>query len=363
MNYDWLASARAQFSRLSLNLPHALLIQGESGVGKHVLAKEMVASLLCEQPSVHDEANSACGECKNCTMFASGNHPDFHYISSERFVESADSSHLTYAERYLETPEKRGKRKPRKVITVDQIRTLIDNFNLSNHSAETKVALIEPADAMNINAANALLKLLEEPSADSVLILICKDVSRLPMTIRSRCIALSIDPPSTEQAVSCLVSEGIVETTAHKALAICGGAPLAALACARSEEVNNFEVLIEALAAYLNEAAGPVATRDVVVKLQSLERLISWLQMLVSWLISAAQNSGPAGQPSGEAPWQAYSRTFSKLSRRLDASKLPALFLLYDELALMKQQDLDIINPGLLLDRWLISFSRAIGKC
>ncbi len=357
MNYDWLASARAQFSRLSENTPHALLIQGGPGLGKHVLAGEIVASLLCDQPLDREGAHCACGRCKNCAMFESGNHPDFHYISSERFVESGDSPHLTYTERYLEAPEKRGKRKPRKIISVDQIRSLIENFCLSNHSAPNKVALIEPADAMNINAANALLKLLEEPNPGAVLILVCNDISRLPMTIRSRCISLSVDPPGFDQAVSWLQSQGLNENTAQKALAICGGAPLTALAYIRSEEVSNFEAMLEALAANLNEGVGPVETRETLIKLQSLDILLSWIQMVVKWLISAVQDSAC----SGPAPWQAYKQPFSKLSLKLDESKLAALFLLYDELLLMKKQDLDIVSSGLLLDKWLIGFSRQLG--
>jgi hypothetical protein len=78
--------------------------------------------------------------------------------------------------------------------------------------------------------------------------------------------------------------------------------------------------------------------------------------MVVNWLIGAAQDSAYPGQ----APWQAYSRTFAKLSRRLDKTRLVALFQLYDELLLIKKQDLDIVNPGLLLDKWLITYSRLL---
>lgn len=356
MSYDWLAPARSQFLRLSMRLPHAILVQSERGLGKHTLANEMVASLLCDDPMSADSMLRACGTCKNCTMFVSGNHPDFHYISSERFVEAADSPLVEYAERYLEAPEKRGKRKPRKIISVDQIRALIDSFNLSNHSARYKVALIEPTDAMNINASNALLKLLEEPNPDSVLILVCNDSSHLPMTIRSRCILLNVDPPAPEQAVSWLNLQGISESSAQKALAICGGAPLTALAYAHSKEVAQFENLLESLLAILQEGVGPVETREQLLKLQSSAVLLSWLQMVVNWLIGAAQERAYPGL----APWQAYSRTFTKLSRRLDKTKLVALFQLYDELLLIKKQDLDIVNPSLLLDKWLITYSRLL---
>jgi len=356
MSYEWLSTARSQFLRLSAQLPHAILIHSEPGMGKHQLAGEIVASLLCEAPLTVGDSLCSCGQCRNCTMFESGNHPDFHYISSERFVESAGTMLVAYAGRYLEPPEKRGKRKPRKVISVDQIRMLIETFSLANHSAPYKVALIEPADAMNINASNALLKLLEEPNPDSVLILVCDDVSSLPMTIRSRCVTLSLDPPTFEQSVSWLSLQGISETRAHKALAICGGAPRVALTYAQSEQVNQFEALLDALVAILVRGVGPVETREQLLKLQPPAVLVTWLQMILSWLISAAQERGH----SSPCPWQAYARDFSELSRRLGASKLTALFQLYDDLLQMKKQDIDIVNPGLLLDKWLITYSRLL---
>jgi DNA polymerase-3 subunit delta' len=356
MNYDWLASARDQFVRLSAQLPHAMLIQSARGMGKHKLATEMVSSLLCEAPVKHEQSLQACGKCRNCTMFDSGNHPDFHYISSERYVESNDSVLAHYAERYLEAPEKRGKRKPRKIISVDQIRALIDNFGLSNHSADRKIALIMPADTMNINASNALLKLLEEPNPDSVIILVCNDLSRLPMTIRSRCIGLNVDPPLLEQAVAWLTSQGVSDDKAYKALAICGGAPLLALDYIRADEVNDFEAVLEALLAMQDGGIGPVETREVLLKLQPPAVLLNWLQLVINWLISNLQNQAH----SGPAPWKAYTRVFSKLSRRSDVSKRAALFRLYDELLSIKKQDTDIVNPGLLLDKWLISYSRLL---
>lgn len=356
MIYGWLASAREQFTRLSVQMPHAILIQSERGMGKHQLAIEMVSSLLCESPLKKNRSFEACGECKNCNLFDSGNHPDFHYISSERYITADDSSLSPYAERYLDAIEKRGKRKPRKIISVDQIRALIDNFGLSNHTANRKVALIMPADTMNINASNALLKLLEEPNPDSVIILVCSESSRLPMTIRSRCISLKLDPPGPEQAVAWLTSQGVSEGKAHKALAISGGAPLLALDYIRADEVNDFEAVLEALVAMQSEGLGPVETREALLKLQPPAIIFGWLQLVINWLISSLQSQS---QP-GAAPWQAFTRVYSKLSRQTNVSKRAALLQLYDELLSIKKQDIDIVNPGLLLDKWLITYSRLL---
>ena len=356
MTMDWLESGRRQFYRLSARMPHAMLVHGERGMGKYVLAMEMVASLLCDQSRQDQELRPACGQCRNCLMFASDNHPDLHLITSELRYEEGQLPHAEYALRYLEASEKRGKRKPRKVIAVDQIRKLIENFSLSNHSAAYKVALIDAAEAMNINASNALLKLLEEPSPGSVLILLCNDISRLPMTIRSRCINLAPDPASHEQAMDWLVTQGVTESNAGKALAICGGAPLVALQHTRTEDIVHFESLLDALVSLLENRAGAIDAREKVLGLQSPSVLLGWLQRVVNWLISSVRSDAV----KGPFPWQAYQRAFSPLSRRLDESKLPALFKLYDDLLEVKSQDVDVVHFGLLLDKWLIAFEQRL---
>lgn len=356
MDFPWLESARAQFARLSLNLPHALLVYGPPGLAKHTLAMEMVASLLCEASIATDSQVQVCGRCKSCRMFESHNHPDFHYLSSEQFVAARPEGNLVYAHRYLEPEEKRGKRKPRKVITVDQVRGLIDSFALSSHSASHKVALIEPAEAMNINASNALLKLLEEPTAGSVLILVCNDLSRLPMTIRSRCIAVAVDSPDDDQVLAWLGKQGLSETTARKALAIASGAPLVALEYAQSDKIEGFEQLVESLAALLRHQLDPVEVREILLKQQSLPVLLAWMQRLVNWLIRCSRE----GEASRQAPWRGYQRQFSDLSRSLGTASQAPLFELYDELLGLRRQDLDVVNPAMVLDKWLISFSRRL---
>ena len=135
-------------------LPHAVLLTGPEGIGKGQLAMAMVEGLLCLE-----RAPEACGECRSCRLLAGGAHPD-------RFT-------VTFPE---------GKRQ----ITVEQIRGLLDRLALTTTISPRKVALIHPAEGMNVNAANALLKNLEEPPGETVLILLSHDPSRLPVTVRSR---------------------------------------------------------------------------------------------------------------------------------------------------------------------------------
>lgn len=356
MQAEWLSESRAQFLKLSHRLPHALLIHGEAGVGKHLLAMEMVAALICETPQIQANVLIPCGQCKNCIMFESGNHPDFHYISSERIHDANASAHLSYAARYLESIEKRNKRKPRAVISVDQIRSLIDDFALSHHSSEHKVALIQPADAMNTNASNALLKLLEEPNPDSILILVCNDPGRLPMTIRSRCITLAVKIPELDQSRPWLVSQGLDMQRAAQALAISGNAPLLALNYAQSEQIEQFKSLLKVLNSLANECMNPVDAREALLKLQSPAILLSWLQMLMGWLVAMDE-----GQEQEERfAWQAFRRELASISRCFSNNRRLALFILYDELSNIKRQDVEVINAGLMMDKWLISFAQKL---
>ncbi len=349
MSASWLRPSRQQFYRLSQRLPHALLIHGQAGSGKSEWVMEIVASLLCESPTVVDEILSACGRCKNCAMFESDNHPDFHFLSSEWFTHESESAHLMYAERYFEPLAKRGKRKPRRVISVDQVRTLNDDFALSRHSARYKVALIQPAEAMNTSAANALLKLLEEPNPQSVIILVSHDMSRLPMTIRSRCIALKLSLPTLNQGLLWLQDKGLEESVAKRALAISGGAPRLALLAANSEDLGHFDLLLEALVNLLQRKIAPVAARESLVKLQTADTLLKWLQWVMGWWISAEK-----GVESGDE--HAYHISIEKLRRV--GPKEAQLFKLYDDLLEARKQDLNILNSALVLDKWLIALSR-----
>jgi len=353
---QWLDAGRGQLLQLNARLPHAILIHGDAGIGKHILAMEFVAALLCDAPLEEAHALLACGQCKNCRMFVSENHPDFHYISSEQYATSGASAHLPYTERYFEAPEKRSKRKPRKVISVDQIRLLIDDFALAQHSARRRVALIQPADRMNLNASNALLKLLEEPNPDSNLILVCDDPGRLPMTIRSRCIAQSIALPDLEQTLPWLLSQGQNEADSRQALTISGGAPLLALQYLESGQVAQFKTLMTLMASLLAEGLSPIEARESIIKLASPGTVLSWLQMVMNWLIIYSAYSDRERQLAQHA----YQRELSKILKPLHEHRRPVLFQLYDDLSAMKNQDLDVINPGLLLDKWLISYSQRL---
>ncbi|MFW5440329.1 MAG: DNA polymerase III subunit delta' [Methylophilaceae bacterium] len=204
------------------SLPHALLLHGRSGVGKHIFAEHYSQALLCQQPSA---MQLACGQCQSCLWLKEGTHPDFKFITPED-----DSGNGNSAKR------KTGKKSQ---ISVAQIRQLYDYLSLSTHQVEgSRIILISPAETLNIASANALLKMLEEPPANTLFLLVASQPQRLLPTIISRCQALDFPIPSKAEAVAWLNLQGVNESDTENVLAYAGGAPLAALSAQKQLESN-----------------------------------------------------------------------------------------------------------------------------
>ncbi|MBD9500284.1 DNA polymerase III subunit delta' [Pseudomonas sp. BGr12] len=178
---------------------HAYLLHGPAGIGKRVLAENFVHFLLCQRP----EGGKACGQCKACQLLAAGTHPDY----------------------FLLEPEE-----AEKPIRVDQVRELVNFVVQTAQLGGRKVVLLEPAEAMNLNAANALLKSLEEPSGNTVLLLISHQPSRLLPTIKSRCVQQACPQPTAAQARAWLASALPDESpeALDELLVLAGGSPLTA---------------------------------------------------------------------------------------------------------------------------------------
>ena len=160
--WQWYAAPLQALLSRRQNMPHAVLLTGPEGTGKGHFAAIIANSLLCSKPSVD---RFACGECQSCQLLAANTHPDFYRITLES---NADG-------------------KPAKDIKVEQIRQLIQSLAQTSQLGGIKLAIIDPAERMNRNAANSLLKTLEEPTADTLLILLAAQPSRLLPTVRSRC--------------------------------------------------------------------------------------------------------------------------------------------------------------------------------
>ncbi|MFN3740791.1 MAG: DNA polymerase III subunit delta' [Thermodesulfovibrionales bacterium] len=148
-------------------LPHALLFTGEPGVGKLFTAKELLKAINCKNS---DEEFNPCDNCRNCRLIESFNFPDLFFIKPE------------------------GEQ-----IKVETIREINEFLNMTPYEGSTKMVLINEADKLNISAANAFLKTLEEPPRDSIIILITEKPDLLPDTIRSRCVRIAFTPLSKEE--------------------------------------------------------------------------------------------------------------------------------------------------------------------
>ena len=149
-------------------LHHAWLLYGVHGIGKRMLAEQLAARYLCEGEASQQQA---CGACHGCRMLAASSHPDFTFI---------------------------GREEKKRDITIAQVRDLQSFLAMSGRESEKRVAILDGADSMNLQAANALLKGLEEPPAGSLLLIVCHNMIRIPATIRSRCMLEHCSPLADE---------------------------------------------------------------------------------------------------------------------------------------------------------------------
>lgn len=180
------------------SLPHALLVCGPAGLGKRVLTEAFVRARLCE--SLQD--GRACGHCRACRLLAAGTHPDRVLVA----IEENPKTH-----------------KLRTKIVVDQIRALSARLAMASQLGGWQVAVIDPAEEMNDESQNALLKTLEEPTPSSLIVLVADQPWRLGATVRSRCQRVEIAVPEVEQAVAWLEARGVADPAA--VLAAAGGNP------------------------------------------------------------------------------------------------------------------------------------------
>lgn len=199
-------------------MPHAMLFIGPAGTGKGVFAGQLGARLLCETASGEE---SACGKCEGCHLLACGSHPDYRKITLESDAEEEGGEDA-------KPSAKSKKAAPASQIKIDQIRASEEFVYVGSHRQGRRVIVIEPADAMNVAATNALLKVLEEPPASVYFILVSSNQKRLLPTLLSRCRQLVFGIPEAAVATAWLKAEGVQDP--EQLLALAGGAPLKALA-------------------------------------------------------------------------------------------------------------------------------------
>ncbi len=184
----------------------AYLFVGPSSVGKGTVARRFAATLLCPHHGIHE------GVCDTCRRVLGGNHPDVTVV------------------------EPSG----RSTLTVDQAREVVAKATLAPVEGSKKVIVIDEASAMTDQAANALLKTLEEPTASTVFIVVAESEEDLPATVASRCRTIQFGRLRTEDLVDALVAQGVEKTQAEEVAQIAGGRPGLALELATRPEVADF---------------------------------------------------------------------------------------------------------------------------
>lgn len=295
---------------------HALLIRGVPGIGKTRLAIDYARRLLCQTP----QTEMACGHCASCRLFEAGTHPDFLMLA----------------------PEEAGK-----PIKVDAVRQMTLDIALTPQYAGYRVVIIDQADALNGNAANALLKSLEEPPHGTVIVLVTDRPQQLPATIRSRCRNLSISPIRPEMALDWLSQQGIRDE-APALLSTASGSPLRAASPQSAEAVGKRLERFEELMAVFYGARDPLDVAEIwSTKLEEMDLI--WM---ASWLADGARLGLTEGRVS------ARNLDLDAQLRRL-AVRVPAPFLLetYDRILKCQNALRGPANRQLVFEEFLIRWA------
>ena len=296
MIFPWQTDDWSRLQQLRSHWPHALLLHGQAGIGKLRFAQHLAQGLLCEAQQPNGEP---CGHCVACGWFAQGNHPDYRIVvpdapAAVAGVPSADDK-----------PDKADKddggdakktRAPSKEIRIEQVRALLDFSGVGSHRGGMRVVVLYPAEALNVAAANALLKTLEEPPAGVVFVLVSARIDRLLPTIISRCRQWPMGTPSPEAAQAWLAAQGVADPGAL--LAEAGGAPLAALALASDDSRPLRDWTLAQLAA--GAACDAFACGETLQKLP-VPLVLGWLQRWLYDLLAERTAGRPRYFPQAGA--------------------------------------------------------------
>lgn len=326
MIHPWMHSQWQQLMHryAQQRLPHALLFYGLQGLGKRAFAKQFANAILCETP---EQDGQACGQCRSCTQFRAQTHPDFHMLEPDE---------------------------PGKALKVDQIRQLIEHFSLARHYQRYRVAILCPADAMNTAAANSLLKSLEEPPGNTLIILITSQRRRLPATILSRCQHMNFLAPSYDMALSWINNShsGAAERSAER-LILAYGAPVKALDAEneqllplRDDIFAHFSHIALQQQLALAPASSSWLKSDNTAPIQWLYSWVSDLIRLKCHLGSAILNSDKQEE-------------LSKIAKKVELS---GLFDYLDRIVSASRQASAPLNKQMVMDDLLIQWQQTISQ-
>jgi DNA polymerase III subunit delta' len=232
-------------------LHHAYLFVGAEGVGKKTIAFGLAKTLHCSAAT-----GDFCGECVNCARVRDRNHPDV------RIIEPLAG---------------------KKEISIQQIRELEKELNFRSFSGKRKIAILDPATLMNLAAQNALLKTLEEPPQDSLLILIASNAGALLPTLRSRCLRVTFGPLARELISGFLVSRKGLEAEAAEFLAAMSLGRLSAVVGIDSQKLLDRRGEWVRLVSSLGAGDYRAAIDAAEVLAGSKENCLTFLEWVESW--------------------------------------------------------------------------------
>ena len=295
--------------------PHALLFTGPDGTGKSEFAVEYAKRLLCTS-----DREEACGSCHSCEVFSAETHPDYINIA----------------------PAEEGK-----LIGVDVIRELIVTLTKTSQFGGKTVAIIENAEQLNRNSANALLKTLEEPTANTILILVCSYPHRLLPTIRSRCLRMDFPVPEKQAALSYLQAQNVKEAELY--LQIAHGSPLNASLMANSDLSEQRKVLLKNL---IKTSRG----QAISLAMKEIDKLP--LKAVLDWCIDFCDDLIRV-KSQGDQAQLTHVDVKEALSNMAKTCKTQDLYQFRDVLIERKKQSNIALNTQLLLEDLLILWKKA----
>ena len=326
----WLAQPLAD--ALATQRGHALLVHGSVGIGVLPFALTLAQAWLCEGEDLHKSA--PCGRCGSCRLVQSHLHPDLQVLMPELL--RREHEWLRVEDKAEGDDAKSKTSKPSKQIRIDEVRSVIDRVFKTSGRGRGKVVVLHPAEALNLQSANALLKTLEEPPPGTRILLSCADPAVLLPTVRSRCQLLRLATPALPQATAWLAAQGVAQPDVL--LSACSGRPLDALALAQAGvQAEHWRALPAAVA-----QGQPGALQG-----WPLPRVLDALHKLCHDAMAAA-----AGAPLRYFPQGSVSA----------AASLPALADWSRELGRIARHDEHPWNEGLMLDALLAAGARALRK-
>ncbi len=326
MIYPWQQRQWQKITQLlkTERLPHAMLLYGNPGLGKADFAVTLANAVLCQQPA---SDHQACGLCKACQLLAANTHPDLHYLKPT-------------------APATSKSKNPVRSIRIDDIRVLCEKLNQTSLYGGFRVAVLEQVELLTLSAANSLLKTLEEPGENVLILLVSARTHRLPVTIRSRCQLMRFTMPEESQSLHWLKDRqrDFSDSQLQQSLKYAYGSPLTAVHYL--QEAEHQEVLSEAMTASASgkNSLDSAAKLAKFAKVRTLEGMMSWVSD-----VSKLQSCGAETEITNEQ----YRITLQVMAKKVNQQRL---YRFYDQLNFNLLHSSIAVNEQLLWESLLLSW-------